>query len=153
VLKNLNAVFRVLEKSPKATDAGIEALRKRFGQVPEEYEELVKEVTELELGVDGQESLYIRIWGPKAPPEFYDDYKMSTYIPDAYPIGDDGGSNVLMYLSGRKGPGLYVCSLSDLDIESATWIAPSLRDLLENAVGIENFEDYEPPKPKKRAQR
>ncbi|WP_312029535.1 hypothetical protein [Paenibacillus sedimenti] len=46
-------------------------------------------------------------------------------------------------MNRQKGFGLYLCRFADLGVEESKMIAPSLRDLLVNNIGIEVLTDQE----------
>lgn len=129
--------FQVLAKGPTADNAEIQALRQHFGNVPADYLEIVSEATEIEL--QHEQGQYVRIWGPIGCVEMDEGYGIRSRIPDAFPIGDDGGGHVIFYADCSKGFGLYHVGYGDLDREDAVWIAPSLREFLTNGIGIESF--------------
>ncbi len=89
MLDQLNPMFRLLARRPAATPEQVRQVESYFGQIPPDYRTLVGEVTELELQHhDGQ---YIRIWGALGSKEMDEGYGIRASIPDAFPIGDDGG--------------------------------------------------------------
>jgi hypothetical protein len=55
------------------------------------------------------------------------------------PIGDDGGGQVIFYLDGQHGFGLYHVGYGNLGEEDAIWIAASLKELLCEAKGVDSF--------------
>lgn len=137
MLNSLHSSFRVLAGAPAADPSQIATLQQHFGTVPAEYLETVGEATEIEIQHGGGQ--YIRIWGPGGCVEMDEGYSIRQRIPDAFPIGDDGGGRVIFYQEGKSGPGLYHVGYGDLDREDAVFIASSLTDFLTKSVGIESF--------------
>lgn len=137
MLEQLNPTFRVLARRPAATPEQVKEAELHFGHIPPDYRTLVGEVTELELQHrDGQ---YLRIWGPTGSKEMDQGYGIRGRIPDAFPIGDDGGGRVVFYHDGVSGPGLYHVGYGDLDGDDATWVARDLTSPLGECSGIESF--------------
>ena len=120
-----------------SSQAEINAAVTHFGSLPQEFVDLVREATEIE--VQHQNGQYIRIWGPLSCIEMDEGYGVRQRIPDAIPIGDDGGGQVLFYAHGGRGYGLYYVGYGNLDRDDAIWIAATLDDLLTNSNGIESF--------------
>ncbi|AIQ42162.1 SMI1/KNR4 family protein [Paenibacillus sp. FSL R5-0912] len=104
-------------------------------EVPFDYIEFISIATEVEIKV--KEKMYIRIWGPVDCIEMNEAYHIQKYIPRSLAIGDDEGGNVIIYLEGEGGLGLYMVGFGDLDINDAVKVAPTLRDLLVDNIGIE----------------
>ena len=129
--------YSLLAIGPPATPEQLNALIVHFGSIPQEYIELAREATEIE--VQHRDGQYIGIWGPSGCIEMDDGYGIRQRIPDAFPIGDDGGGRVLFYANGNRGPGLYYAGYGDLDRGDAVWIAATLDELLANATGIASF--------------
>jgi hypothetical protein len=109
----------------------------KFGSVPDEFLEMVREATEIEIQHDN--GTYLHFWGPSACIELDEAYEISKRIKGAFPIGDDGGGRVIFYMDGKHGFGIYLVGFGDLDADDAIWVAASLSDLLTGAKGIETF--------------
>ncbi|MCF6285264.1 MAG: SMI1/KNR4 family protein [Candidatus Hydrogenedentes bacterium] len=137
MLENLHETYKLLANCGPATRGGVELLELCFGSVPDDYLELISEATYVEIEHD--DGQYIRIWAPGDCVESYKSYKIDEYIPTAVPIGDDGGGEIILYVDGGRGFGLYHVNAGDLDLDEAVWIASSLRKLLTEAKGIESF--------------
>lgn len=137
MLASLNQRFRLLAKEKPAAATEASRLSRRFPSVPNEYIELVGEATELEVQHDNGQ--YLRIWGPIGCIEMDDAYGISKAIAGAIPIGDDGGGKVIFYYEGKQGFGLYHVGFGNLSSGDCVFTAPSLVDLLENAVGVNSF--------------
>lgn len=137
MLKSLHASLKILASSPPASATQISSLTAYFGAVPTEFVELVNEATEVEL--QHSSGQYIRIWGPAGCLEMDEAYGIRRRIPGAFPIGDDGGGQVIFYQNGNRGFGLYHIGYGNLDGNDATFIAPTLTDLLKGGVGVESF--------------
>lgn len=136
MLDNISSQYRVLAAQP-AANTNVLHLRQKFVAIPQEYIDLISEATEIEIQHTG--GAYMRIWGPMGCIDMDEGYEISRRIDGAFPIGDDGGGRVILYMTGDQGYGLYIVGFGDLDAEDARWIAPSLKDLLTNATGIEAF--------------
>lgn len=138
ILNELSNKFSVDVSQPPATEEEIKTL-KSFSpiEVPLEYLELVRQATEIEIKVDNK--MYIRIWSPLGCIEMNEAYNIQTYMPNSLAIGDDEGGRALMYVTGNEGFGLYIAGFGDLDIDDAIKIAPSLKDLLGNDIGIDKL--------------
>lgn len=137
MISTLHSDFKLLASKEPSNDLDIKKLKKYFKSVPEDYIETVFEATEIEIG--HSEWKVIRIWGPLGCIDMDEAYNISGYIDDSFPIGDDEGGQVIIYMTGNNGYGLYLCDYSTLDIDEAVWIAPSLNSLLCQAVGREVF--------------
>ncbi|QOS80374.1 SMI1/KNR4 family protein [Paenibacillus sp. JNUCC31] len=136
IFEEMSSNFHVEVKEPPASEEDIRRLQKFSDMiVPKEYEEMSKIATELEINVN--KLMYIRIWSPSGCIEMNEAHKIQKYIPDSLAIGDDEGGNVLIYLNGKYGFGLYMVGFGNLDIEDTVLIAPSLRELLVNNKGVE----------------
>ncbi len=133
----LNKQFKVLARKPPASEVHLAELREHFVTVPDEYVKLMTEATELEL--QHESGQYLRIWGPDGCIEMDNGYNISKRIIGAIPVGDDGGGQVLFYMNGKNGFGLYHVGYGDLDAEDAIFTSPTLLALLEDAVGINTF--------------
>lgn len=136
VLSKISDMFSVDVKHPPASEGEIGKLR-NFSpiDVPEEYIDIVREATEVEIKV--KDEMYIRIWSPLGCIEMNEAYFVQKYLPKSLAIGDDEGGGALVYLDGKNGFGVYLCRFADLDINEAIKIAPSLKDLLVNNIGID----------------
>lgn len=138
ILNNLSRKFSLDVFQPASLDEDIEKLKESSNiEIPNEYIEIIREKTEIEICVSGE--MYIRIWGASGCIEMNDAYNIQKYLPDSLAIGDDEGGGALLYLFGNEGFGLYLCEFGDLDINEAIKIAPSLEDFLTKNVGIEKF--------------
>lgn len=133
----LHASLRLLAQGPPATDDQCGRLKARFPQVPAEYVDLTREATELELSRGS--GCNLRIWGPDGCADMDEGYRISERIPEAVPVGDDGGGRVLLYMRGTRGDGLYVVGLGDLDRDDARWISRDLRGLLSDGEGLNSL--------------
>jgi hypothetical protein len=129
--------FTILASQPAATPEQLLTLANYFGSVPSEYTSLVGTATDLELQHCGGQ--YLRIWGPMGCIDMDEGYGIRLRIPDAVPIGDDGGGRVIFYTQGSRGYGLYHVGYGNLDRGDAVWIAPHLNEFLMTANGIETF--------------
>ena len=137
MLSKIHLSYKLLAKGLPASQEQINAAVTHFGSLPQEYVDLVREATEIE--VQQQNRQYIRIWGPLGCIEMDEGYGIRQRIPDAIPVGDDGGGHILFYAHGGQGYGLYHVGYGTLDRNDAIWIAATLYDLLTDAKGIESF--------------
>lgn len=136
IIDELSNFFSIEVKELPATEKEIKQLIDfSLIRVPADYIEIVKFATEIEINVKNE--MYIRIWGPLDCIEMNEAHYIQKYIPNSLAIGDDEGGNVLIYLEGKGGFGLYMVGFGNLDIVDAVKIAPSLRDLLVNNIGID----------------
>lgn len=137
MLDRLSPQFRLLAKSLPASEDQIRLLQSRFAPVPAQFIELIREATEIEI--QHESGIYLRFWGPLGCIEMDEAYGVSGRMAGAFPIGDDGGGRVILYLDGKKGSGLYTVGYGDLDADDAIYVASSLGELLVEAKGIEVF--------------
>ena len=129
--------IKVLASLPAATPQQLRAVKNKFPDIPDEYIRLMSQATEIELGLPNDR--YLRIWEPGGCIDMDEGYSISRSMPDAIPIGDDGGGRVIFYAVGSNGFGLYRVGFGVLDLEGATWIAPNLEALLYRGVGIDRI--------------
>ena len=134
ILKNLYRGFRIAANEPAASQDDIDTLRRSARiTVPEDYVNVVKEMTEVEMLINERE--YLRIWPPL---DCLDDYEyFQEHLPGSLFIGDNGNGDAIVYMTGKKGFGLYKVDFAVLDIEDAEFIAPSLKDLLTKGTGAD----------------
>lgn len=135
MLEKLHSAYSVMTKGPPASADQMAALLDYFAVVPRDYVELALEATEIEIWHESER--YFRIWGPSGCIDMDEGYAIRRRIPDAFPLGDDGGGRILFYASGAGGSGLYCVGYGNLDLNDAIWIAPTLTALLTSASGIE----------------
>lgn len=138
LLDNIGGQFRIDASQGPSSEREIELLLEFSSiTVPNEYLDIIRLATEIEINV--AKEAYIRIWGATGCTEMNEAYQIQKYIPNSLAIGDDEGGRALIYLNGSKGFGLYIIGFGNLDIEDAVFIAPTLKDLLINNIGIENL--------------
>ena len=77
--------------------------------------------------------------GPIDCIEMNEAHDIQKYIPNSLAIGDDEGGMALLYIDGKEGFGLYTVGFGNLDIEETIKIAPSLKVLLIDCVGVEEL--------------
>lgn len=136
IFGKMSSNFLIEAKEPPASHEDLRRLQDFSNiTVPKEYVEMSKIATELEININN--TMYIRIWSPTGCREMNEAHKIQKYIPNSLAIGDDEGGNVLIYLNGKCGFGLYMVGFGNLDIEDAVLIAPSLSDLLVSNKGID----------------
>lgn len=138
ILNELSGLFKVVTSNIKSSDVEIDELI-QFSKidVPEEFIQIIKEKTELEIQVDDKK--YIRIWGANGCIEMNAAYSVQKYIPNSLAIGDDECCNVILYASGHEGFGVYMVSLSDLDVDEMVFISNSLEDFFVKGKGLDVF--------------
>jgi hypothetical protein len=66
----------------------------------------------------------------------------SRYRGAVVPIGDDGGDNVFLITVFDGMVGLYLVDAESVGATEPIWLAPSLKDFLVNATGLDNFLGY-----------
>ncbi|HDR4567446.1 SMI1/KNR4 family protein [Bacillus paranthracis] len=138
ILEKLNDSFTLEAQESPASKEAIQELQKFSSiDVPLDYLEVIQNCTNAEINV--QNELYIRIWGPTDCIEMNKAHDIQKYIPNSLAIGDDEGGKALLYGEGKEGFGLYTVDFGDLDIEEAIKIAPSLKALLIDGVGVEEL--------------
>lgn len=138
LLENISTMFSVDVKQGPAKTEEIDKLRKFSSiSVPDDYINVVKYATEVEIKVNGHS--YIRIWSPLGCIEMNEAYNVQSFIPNSLAIGDDEGGRALIYIAEGDSVGLFLVGFGDLDFNDAIRVAPSLHDLLINNVGITLF--------------
>ncbi len=138
ILRNLHPGFVLAASESAATEDAIERLRE-FASVgvPEDYEDIVREATEPEIQL--RDHIYIRVWSPDGCIEMNDAYEVQAAIPNSLAVGDDEGGRAFIYMTGSQGFGLYIVGFGALAVEEADFVAPSLKDLLTEGIGVENL--------------
>ena len=136
ILSELNSKYNIDTFEAESDFKDIENLM-QFSQIsiPEDYMNIIKEKTEIEINVYHEK--YLRIWGASNCIEMNIAHKIQKYIPLSLAIADDEGENILIYATGSKGFGLYVVEFGDLDVEEMIYISESLTDLLVHGKGID----------------
>lgn len=105
--------------------------------IPEEFIEILKEKTEIEICVNNKK--YIRIWGAQGCLEMNKIYNIQKYIPKSLAIGDDECDNVVLYAYGKDGFGVYMVAFNNLDISDLTYISSSLETFFIKGEGVDVF--------------
>ncbi|MCT4647881.1 MAG: SMI1/KNR4 family protein [Carboxylicivirga sp.] len=136
ILKKISGNFRIDASESGSTEMEINNLID-FSKIniPNEYIEIIKELSLLEINVD--EEKYIRIWGANDCIEMNEIHYIQNFIPNSLAIADDEEGNALIYTTGNKGFGLYIIAFNDLDVNELQYVAKSLSDLLTKNVGID----------------
>lgn len=136
ILKSLSNNYRIDANKLASNDEEIKSLIE-FSEIeiPEDFLEIIREKTEIEINVDGKK--YMRIWGANGCIEMNEAYNIQENVPDSLAIADDEGGNALIYATGEKGFGLYVIAFNDLDVDELQYVASSLGDLLIKNIGID----------------
>lgn len=134
---NIGVEYTILSQLPPPSVEDIKEHRDYFRSFPDEYYEFIQEYGEIELRhSNGQ---YLRIWGPMGCMEMDEGYGIRGNIPYAFPVGDDGGGNVIFYNMEKERYGLYHVGYVNLCIEDAIRISSNLKDLISYSQGIEKF--------------
>lgn len=138
LLSKIHNKYIIAKSDEESCDSDIEKLL-HFStiEVPHEYIEIIKEKTEIEIEINKKK--YLRIWGAEGCMEMNEAYNIQKYIPKSLAIGDDECCNALLYAHGNNGFGLYIVSLSDLDINEMKYIADSLESFFVKENGIDIF--------------
>ena len=138
IIKELNKDFRIDVSRDASEENEIdELIRSASIKIPNEYLELIREQTEIEICVRNQR--YIRIWGANNCMGMNEAYFIQKYIPNSLAIGDDEGGNALIYAEGKNGFGVYAVAFNDLGVDEMIFIAESLTEMLVSAKGIEKL--------------
>lgn len=138
ILNQVSDDFRIDNYESKSGLHEINELINYFKvKIPDDYLEIIKEKTELEILVKGKK--YLRLWGADGCMEMNNAYSIQKYIPDSLAIGDDECCNVLMYTEGTSGFGIYLASLSGLDVNELHYIAESLYSFLVKGEGVDVY--------------
>lgn len=138
IINELDKIFRIDGSCNAANESEIDELIKYATlTVPDEYLELIREQTEVEISINDQK--YIRIWGADGVIEMNDAYFIQRYIPNSLAIGDDEDGNALLYADGKSGFGLYAVAFNDLDVDEMIFISGTLKELLIAAKGVEKL--------------
>jgi hypothetical protein len=138
MIELLHSSFRLDYRAPEGNVVEIVQFRNLFNRDIPDYFQFALESEEIEFQHTGGNCF--RIWGPAEAIKEYDSSEFQQWFPDAIPIGDDMGSDVIIYLPGLQGFGLYHCDWSVRDVRHSVWIARSLTDFLTRAVGVETFD-------------
>lgn len=140
ILKDLGSSYRIDASKLGSSDEEVKKLIEFSEvQVPKDFLEIIKELTEIEINIDGKK--YIRIWGADGCIEMNEAYNIQESIPNSLAIADDEGGNALIYTTGQNGFGLYVIAFNDLDVDELQYVAGSLSDLLINNTGIDTIKN------------
>lgn len=138
IVNELDKIFRIDASCNASNDSEIDELIKYATlTVPDEYLELIRDKTEVEISINDQK--YIRIWGAAGVIEMNDAYFVQRYIPNSLAIGDDEEGNALLYADGKSGFGLYAVAFNDLDVNEMIFISGTLKELLIAAKGVEKL--------------
>ncbi len=141
LLSNLHPKLKLATSRPRSSEEEIRALLE-FSPipVPEEYLSLVREGSELEIGVDlGDEGYwFIRIYGAATAIRMNEAYHVQRGLPQALAIGDNEGGEMLLQMPSANPPGIYHIPMSCLsDMEESTYIAANLKELLTQGKNLD----------------
>ena len=136
ILQKLSNKYKIDASKPASNDEEIKKLIEFSDiNIPEDFLEVIRELTEIEINVDGEK--YIRIWGAEGCIDMNDAYRIQDNIPNSLAIADDEGGNALIYTTGDQGFVLYVIAFNDLDIDELQYVSDSLSELLKYNIGID----------------
>ena len=138
IVNELSKDFRIDASCNASEENEIDELIKFASiKVPNEYLELIREQTELEISIRNQK--YIRIWGANGCIEMNEAYFIQKYIPSSLAIGDDEDGNAIIYAEGKNGFGVYAVAFNDLDVDEMIFVSETLKEILVFAKGIEKL--------------
>ena len=138
MLDKLHESFKILSVEESSREEEYIKLNNIFDHIPQDYIDLIKYATEIELKHDSGK--YIRIWSPEGCIDQEEGYEISKFMPGSFPFGDNGGGKILFYDNGNNGYGIYSVGYGNLDIDEAVFISNSLKEILINSDGIEFLE-------------
>lgn len=141
MLYNLNCRFQIDASICGSTDEEIRALLEYSKiTVPEEFIDVIKERSEIEIQISSKK--YLRIWGACGCIEMNDAYNIQKYIPSSLAIADDEGGSALLYANGQNGFGLYIVAFNDLEIDEMRFVSKTLSDLLVLGKGTDTVINF-----------
>jgi len=144
IIENLSNRFIIDACNPPASLQEIEEF-KQFSNIelPTDYLRFIQEQSEVQMSVKNEiveNDIYLRFWDIMGCMELNPAYKIQKYLSsESLAIGDNGGSDALVYMHGNEGFGLYRAAFSNLTLDDAVKIAPTLSDLLLSGVGIDKL--------------
>ena len=127
MIERLHSNIRLLAHQPGASPVEIAAFQARYPDLPAEFLELMGEATDVELSYCGR---YLRLYGPAGCVEMDEAYAISSRIPQAITVGDNGGGEAIVFVPGR---GLHRVGYGALFADELVYIARTLDDLLVQA--------------------
>ncbi len=129
VLNRLSDKVAVLSKGPGASAEELTALAQKFPGLPSSFHELMALGTDVEMNYKGT---YLRLYGPATILDMNAGYEISTVIPGAVPVGDNGSGSAVVWTYGVEGvrQGLYRVAYGDLGRDTLNYIAATLEALL-----------------------
>lgn len=104
-------------------------------ELPEDYFELLRQATEIEIAVE--ERGYLRFWSPARVDELNAEHGLQADIPGGLAVGDDEGGKILVYMPGMAGFGLHLSSWARPYPDDAIFVAGTVTELLERGEGID----------------
>lgn len=134
MITGLGKEWTIVDMRPRGSMADLANLRSRFTTIPPEYLGIASDMTEYNLKHSGGQ--YLRIWPPATLLEMDTAHHISRRLPGAIPIGDDGGDQVILYIRGGQGFGLYRVPFGALDYDELHFVAPTLMELLADSIGV-----------------
>lgn len=98
--------------------------------LPDDYLQFMgkNKTVEIEVHYDSDFE-YIAIYDVLDSKSRMDDIGLYDTIPNAVPIGDNGGSELIIYATGNSGFGLYLVDFSVISIDEAIYIGESFTHL------------------------
>ena len=142
ILDRLSSNFRVDVVEEPSTEESIEKL-KEFSPIegPQDYLDIIRHGKDAEVFVilDHEDfDMYLRFIGAEDALEQNEGLDLED-LPNSLVIGDNEGGRAIVYTTGPEGFGVYLVDFGALFIDEATYIAPSLEDLMTKNIGIENL--------------
>lgn len=135
ILKRLAKELKIETAGTASPESEIqEMLAKSPIRVPDEYIEILREKSEIEISINGDDMF--RLWNAAGCIELNDAYNIQKYLPHSWAIGDDEGGYAIVYAEEKGVVGVYAVSFGDLDNNEKIYIAPSLFDFLVKGQGI-----------------
>ena len=123
MLDYLNPRFRIVTRQPPSA-VGLAELRAHHGPLQPSVEALFGEASAVEI--TGPGSRYFRFYSPERC--LQEAKKMALQIPNALPIGSDGGGNAIV----ERGGIIFLVSYATPDEPKLSRIADGLQELLAN---------------------
>ena len=140
MINKLNQNIKILNIGPSSELSNINSISKELNfKLPQDYIVFLQQKNDFEFSIA---DVYIRIWGADGYIELNEAYDVAKQLPNSLAIGDDNSGGFIIYLSGKKGFGLYYYRMADLDINEAVKISNGLSDLLVNGEGIDVLNDF-----------
>ncbi|MBN1427711.1 MAG: hypothetical protein JXB07_04945 [Anaerolineae bacterium] len=161
MLTQLNPIYRATYTEEPASLSDLALLKAEVPEIPAYYLGLVSEATDIYVKVkkefihrdEGDRYILsdvpvIQLMNPiycMENTKYLRENRISSTYPDVQvtgdmiPFGIDGGDNVFILMDYDRKPGLYISPIAGVGFDEPIWIAPSLKDFLADAVGIDVY--------------